>query len=412
MKFKSMIFVMILMALLLPHFVNAANQPVNSDPFILYEAPQLDAVKSAVNGETVSPWSDGMKKLTKDADKLLTQSPFTVTEKKVLPPSGDLHDYFSLATYYWPDPQKPGGLPYRNQDGLVNPERENSDRYDSTRLSRMVSTVDTLALAYRLTGKEVYAAKAVEFLKVWFINPDTCMNPNLNFGQGIPGRANGRSSGIIDTSILIRVVDAAKMLEGSISFPSKDQILLQNWFRLYLNWLLNSKLGRQEAAALNNHGVWYDAQTAAFALYTDQPELAARIVESAKAQRIGSQIEPDGAMPKEQSRTRSMHYSIYNLQAFITLARIGDKVGVNLWDYQSPDGREIQKAIDYLIPFLLQEKAWHFQTIISENERGFARYLYLADLHYQTAKYQEAEKFVLGKNRSIKDIAGTGMIFF
>ncbi len=410
MKFKSMIFVMIFIAYFLPCLVDAAIQPGDPDPLILYDVPQLDIIKSAIHETAVKPWNDIIKNLTKDADKLLTQTPNTVTTKKVLPPSGDSHDYVSLATYFWPDPRKADGLPYWNQDGKVNPERGNGDRYDSIRISRMVNAVDTLALVYRLTGKEAYAAKAAEFIKVWFINPDTCMNPNLNFGQGVPGGASGRCSGIIDTAILIQVVDAAQILEASNSFPLSDQVSLKNWFRNYLNWLINSKLGRQEAATSNNHGVWYDAQTAAFALYTGQSQLAAHIVESVKIQRIQTQIETNGAMPREQARTRSMHYSIYNLQAFITLARIGDKVGINLWDYQSPDGRGIQKAIDYLIPFLLQQQTWNFQTIISENERGFARYLHLAELHYQPGKYQEAIRFVLGNSKTAKDIIGTGMI--
>ncbi|HBF39562.1 MAG TPA: alginate lyase, partial [Firmicutes bacterium] len=390
MKFRRMIFAAIVMAVFSFGWVNAAIKPGNPDSLILYDAPQLDIVKSAIHGVTVSPWNDVVKKLTKDADKLLTQPPYAVSAKKVLPPSGDSHDYVSLATYYWPDPLKPDGLPYWNQDGKVNPEREDGDRYDSIRMSRMVYAVDTLAFVYSVTDHEAYAVKAVEFIKTWFINPDTCMNPNLNFGQGVPGKATGRCSGIIDTSTLIQIVDAAQLLSTSDCFSANDQRSLKNWFRNYLDWLQSSPLGRQEAATANNHAVWYDAQIAAFAFYTGQTRRAADIVESAKIRRVQTQIESDGAMPKEQARTRSMHYSIYNLQAFITLARIGDKVGVNLWDYQSPDGRGVRKALDYLIPYLLQQKTWHFQTIISENERGFARYLNLAELHYRSGKYQEA----------------------
>src|SRR5882757_10115398 len=46
------------------------------------------------------------KQLLKDADKALEFGPVSVMEKKNAPPSGDKHDYMSLAPYYWPDPSK------------------------------------------------------------------------------------------------------------------------------------------------------------------------------------------------------------------------------------------------------------------------------------------------------------------
>ncbi len=47
----------------------------------------------------------------KDADKALQQTPLSVMDKGITPPSGDKHDYLSLAPYWWPDPAKPNGLP-------------------------------------------------------------------------------------------------------------------------------------------------------------------------------------------------------------------------------------------------------------------------------------------------------------
>jgi hypothetical protein len=58
--------------------------------------------------------------LTK-ADKLLSKPAYSVMEKKQVPPSKDMHDYMSIAIYYWPDPSKPSGLPYMRKDGEINP---------------------------------------------------------------------------------------------------------------------------------------------------------------------------------------------------------------------------------------------------------------------------------------------------
>ena len=66
-------------------------------------------------------------------------------------------------------------------------------------LSLSFSLFQTLSLAYYFSGDERYASKAVDVLEEWFLKDETKMNPNLNFAQGVPGRLNGSSWGIIDT---------------------------------------------------------------------------------------------------------------------------------------------------------------------------------------------------------------------
>ena len=64
-----------------------------------------------------------MARLIREADAMLSAGPFSVTQKTLSPPSGDKHDYRSVGPYWWPDPEKPDGLPYTRKDGQVNPER-------------------------------------------------------------------------------------------------------------------------------------------------------------------------------------------------------------------------------------------------------------------------------------------------
>ena len=79
-------------------------------------------------------FTPSVKRLAKDADKALTLTIPTVMDKQIVPPSGDKHDFYSLSRYWWPDPNKPDGLPYIRKDGEVNPEilkitdHENLDR--------------------------------------------------------------------------------------------------------------------------------------------------------------------------------------------------------------------------------------------------------------------------------------------
>jgi hypothetical protein len=394
------------MALWVPLFSSCSYAANKTDSqFLLYNKYQLDMMKLQLHNSPSEELQRDVKILVKAADTYLRLAPSSVVQKTTPPPSGDAHDYVSLARYYWPDPTKSDGRHYISRDGETNPERESTDKYDAVRMEKMVNAVSTLSLAYYLTGNEIYAAHAVRHLQVWFIQPDTRMNPNLNFGQGVPGKSDGRPSGIIETGQLIAILDATRMLDASPAWSTTDEKIIKEWFSAYLDWLLTSKLGIAESKAKNNHGVWYDVQVAAFAYYTGKSDLAARIVQESGLRRIQTQIEPDGSMPLELARTRSMQYTMFNLAAFITLARVGEDVGVNLWDYQTMDARDIKTAINYLIPYIEGTKSWEYQTIQKESPDWFARYLAIAANRYQSPSYAQSAWSTLGSKSGLNRIA-------
>ena len=85
-----------------------------------------------------------------------------------------------------------------------------------------------------------------------------------------------------------------------------------------------------------------------------------------KTKRIATQIEPDGRQPHELARTKSLSYSKMNLSAFQRLARLGAKVGVDLRNYETPDGRSIAKAQAFLAPYTKGGKKWEYPQLKSE----------------------------------------------
>jgi hypothetical protein len=228
----------------------------------------------------------------------------------------------------------------------------------------MCEAVETLALAFYLTGHEPYAEHASVLLRTWFLDPETKMNPHLEYGQGIPGICEGRGIGIIDTAgRFARLVDSVGMLEGSEAWTDEDQAALRDWFDKYLTWLLESEKGIDEARQPNNHGTYYDLQAAALALFLDRPEKAREILEAVPAKRIATQIEPDGKQPWELRRTQSFGYSTANLIGFFELAALGDRVGVDLWHSETQDGRGIRQAFDYLAGYAERPDEWDYQVI-------------------------------------------------
>src|SRR5438874_11763451 len=109
------------------------------------------------------------------ADRYLSEEPVTVTAYSSPRSAGGRHDYFSEGDYWWPDPRNPDG-PYIQKDGMTNPGNFVEHRRAMMRLSVQVPA---LTAAWVLTAKRVYAAKAAEHLRAWFISEATRMNPNL-----------------------------------------------------------------------------------------------------------------------------------------------------------------------------------------------------------------------------------------
>ena len=228
--------------------------------------------------------SPELAQLLRDADQALRLREASVMDKTSVAASGDKHDYFSMGPYWWPDPQKPNGLPYIRKDGKVNPESRTGN--DHLAMSATCRAVETLGLAFWFTGQERYAAKAAALARTWFLQPATRMTPHLQYAQAIPGITPGRGIGLIDARHFINLQDGLALLAGSSSWTAADQSAMQTWLGAYYQWLRTSANGQDEADELNNHGTWYDAQAVALALGTGHLDDARRILQALPEKRF------------------------------------------------------------------------------------------------------------------------------
>ena len=327
-----------------------------------------------------------LKTLLSDADKAALKTPPTVTERSKPSPSGDKHDYMSLAPYFWPDPAKKDGLPYLRHDGKTNPESRDPKLNDNQRVTLMANSVETLALAYYFTGKEAYAEHAAKFVRVWFLDPATRMNPRLKYAQAVLGKNDGRAAGILEGRHLAAAADSIGLLTKSKAWKTVDQKALDAWFDAYLDWLLVSESGKQEQAAKNNHGSHYDVQAARLALCLGRDDAARAMIEAAKQRRVATQIEPDGTQPQELKRTTSFSYSCFNLEALADLANLGEHVGVDLWRFATPDGRSMRRGIEFMLPYVDKPaKKWPYEQIKDDVGTKFLPVLLQAASAYDNA---------------------------
>ena len=342
--------------------VARADVPSKPEVFFLSAQELTTARNRLAQGDAAL--APALAALRAEADRALQLKPLSVMDKSRPSSSGDKHDYVSLAPYWWPNPQNPEG-PYIRHDGLQNPAAGDGKYSDYPAWSKVASAVETLGLAYYFTGNEAYAEHAAKLMRVWFLDPATRMNPNINFGQYVTGLNEGREEGVLEFRPMIPLCDSLALIAASPAWTEKDAKEFHVWLVAYFTWLTESRLGRVEAVTANNHGTWYDAQTAYIALVLGKTDYVKKLLADSLQKRLARQIEPDGRQPRELSRTKSLNYSFLNLEGLFTLARLGDHVGADWWNFATPDGRSLRVALRYLAPYADPAKPWTKDDLVA-----------------------------------------------
>jgi hypothetical protein len=269
---------------------------------------------------------------------------------------GGLHDYFSQADYFWPDPKNPDG-PYVNRDGQSNPDNFNGHRKAMIALSIQMPA---LTAAWVLTGDRIYGQRAADHLRAWFLTPATRMNPSLEFAQGVHGASKGRSYGIIDTLHLVEVARAAGFV-APVMLSGEESAGLKDWFRSYLEWIKSSDNGKKERDALNNHATCWALQASEFARLIEDSETREQVYSEYTTVLLPNQLAANGSFPQELERTKPYGYSIFNFDVMATLCQSLKGVGSNAFSLQLPDGGGICKAAEFLYPYLKDKSAWPYR---------------------------------------------------
>lgn len=294
-------------------------------------------------------------RILKLADEALAMTPPAVTDHVSTNSAGGPHDFFSQADYFWPNPKKPKGLPYVSRDGETNPE---NFEYHRMALRNMKDSVASLAAAYAITGDDKYVAKAQQFLRVFFLDEKTRMNPNLDYAQAVLGESTGRSYGIIDTLHLAELPVAITFLEHSQAFDSKVDAGLKKWFADYSHWMITATNGVKEMTAANNHSIAFFVQLASFAKFTGDEKLLERCRQRFKEVLVPKQMSADGSFPLELARTKPYGYSIFQADNVAILCVLLSTPTDDLWKFKLPDGNTPLKSTEFIYPYLLDKQKW------------------------------------------------------
>jgi hypothetical protein len=334
-------------------------------PMTLLSEDEAAPIHSAIIRKEA--WTqDAARRLRAEAERRVREGPWTVTAERPKNLDLDIHEYFSEAPYWWPDPERPGG-PSIRKDGQPNPDRFMANK---AALNSMCDAVLTLGTASFLLDDTRYAQRAARVIHTWFINPRTRMNPSLEYAQAVPGINQGRAAGIIDARVLIRAIQGMEFLARTEAWDAKDQAVVRKWFEDYLRWLTQSKNGIEEKKSGNNHASWWTAQAAAVATFVSDLASQQMAFNYYRDEIFLHQIRPDGSAPREEARARSLSYSVFNLEAYATICRIAQVQGVDLWSLRAKNGATIGTIVEYLKPYLSEPRKWGNPQISEFQNQG------------------------------------------
>ena len=268
-----------------------ASAPNAPPPTILYDGAALAAQKTALPHD--ASVQRAVAALEKVAAAQLNTGPFSVINKTILPASGDVHDYFSTASYFWPcsanctaaisaklgvpcvgkqtgwcdqhnlncnwtaatDPSEPPAYPCNHSSGTpwVSHTGYSNSAFpglvsDRNQIDGVWHSIMPLILYSWYSDSVPHRQRAVTILRTFFLDPATRMNPALDFAQSIPGSFDGVAGGLVDFARISWLVDALILLEDSdptqAVWTAEDRTHMNAWVTSFLQWFTTSPMGR------------------------------------------------------------------------------------------------------------------------------------------------------------------------
>ena len=284
------------------------------------------------------------------ADAILKQPLQSITSTPFPPPPGaTVHDYATIGKYCWPNPDTPTGLPWILRDGRSNPWLLKHCAHGYS--MRMFLFVTTLAAAGHFLEDRRYFARAAEQLKYFFFLPETRMNPSLSHLPKAPG--------IIEQHFFCELLEAVATLPEIPEWGEDERKSFRDWCEQYLDgFLLTHPLAIEERGSVNNHGIWFDAQLIAFALFLGRTDLAVRQIRDYSIPRMDGHFSAEGRILPEEHRTISLFYSYFNLQGWAWVAGYARMLGMDLYHRPNRSGMTLVEVLKHHLDYFFYRKPW------------------------------------------------------
>ena len=290
--------------------------------------------------------SGQVQELLKLAEAALAKPIRTVIDKTEMPPGCKRNDYYNLPPYTHNIDSKNiriDGRPAATAAAGTIGNRSN----DHGALHECFSHASILAASGVLCRREDFLNKAAETLAAWFINKDTAMTPSARFAQWKSDAPAGNFAGLIEFRHLwtLPYLSRTLLVNGALSKPQFE--VIKQWAVNFLVYLVQSEQGQRAIMAGNNIGTWTQLVFVSLSIFTENFAAAAAQLNNASL-RLAAQCEVIGLQTVELARTRPLHYSFFNLTAWVLLANLGRSVGFDLWNYRGIEGQSICRLMHFI----------------------------------------------------------------
>jgi hypothetical protein len=105
-----------------------------------------------------------------------------------------------------------------------------------------------------------------------------------------------------------------------------------------------------------------------------------------------SQLKADGSQPFELARTKSWSYVNMNLHGYFLIAKLAENNNVSLWNQQISEGKSLRNALEWIVPYLKNEKVWDYEQIQKISFGETIKILKLAAKKYSNPEYEALAK--------------------
>ncbi len=347
-----------------PEFLNCIENVAveNVHPNMFLNDIEIDKIKDEINTGK-EPWKSSFYGFEKIVRNNLKITPESVVLKGKIPPSGDVHDYYTDELYI--------------KDGIVN---QSADRADFGAISNISKTVRNLGLLYVFTGNTSYANYSIELIDVWTVNSSTKMNPNFT----------NRQSRIDISSNLPAMFYGADLIWNYPGWNQSDKAIFKNWTRSLLFNVTNINISNKGIAE-NNFENWRLVLISSASVIAEDQKARKYAFDRWK-QLISIQMNPDGSLKNELIRKDSLTYSTFALNGMIQTAIIARHYNTDLYNYVLSDGRGLEKSLDFYAPYIIQSSKWNYPQIHNYNGENAFIYEFVSSFFKSKNLYMEVIK--------------------
>lgn len=348
-----------------PYYTDGKLSPVRVAMPISFSITN-DIDMNAIEDERLMPLADSYlsKKINRLGDEISSRSP------------GNKNEYYSEGLSWWPILGK-ADEPYIIKEGKLNPQ---AFAYHREALKTMHMHVSSLSSLYLVTGNKVYAKRATDYIKVWFVDKNTAMTPHMKYAQSIPNRSRGRATGIYEAMPLIEVVRSIKVLRPYLS--ENELLVINEWFKAYSKFLVYDEFGMQLRSKKNAYGVAWLAQISTIAEYLGDKYLLKTCREYFEEITIPYVLSQNSKLLKSPTNLLFEHDLLLHADYLVVIATVLSDENYSAWEVMDEQGRRIGDLVNYIYSGVLNNRIY-----LGEHYKGRFASLYLAGKAYDNFRY-------------------------